>query len=114
MCSFKQVGLGHPASVGITCSATATEVYACYVGSDLISSQSFNTSASSTDTFSVRNGQASGSLEAFPAIGIRPNCAEGLTLYLESMAYTNVTISGQGATANVGSVGPVTLHLPVS
>jgi hypothetical protein len=39
------------------------------------------------------------------------SCPNGQTLFLQSVSYSNITISGQGASVNVGSVGPVTLHI---
>lgn len=68
---------------------------------------------SGSGTFPVRNGQTTGSITV-PPPGLGDfSCPNGQTLFLQSAEYDNIVISGQGASASVGSVGPVTLHVQV-
>jgi hypothetical protein len=100
----------------VTCSASTTVVYQCFNNGGnhpkAGNKETINTDLSNTGTFPVRNGQTTGSIELGPAGPGDFTCPNRQTLYLQSVSYSNITISGQGATASVGSVGPVTLHIP--
>jgi hypothetical protein len=115
-CSFKEAGLGNVPTADVTCSASTTVVYQCFNNGGnhpkAGNKETINTDLSNTGTFPVRNGQTTGSIELGPAGPGDFTCPNGQTLYLQSVSYSNITISGQGATASVGSVGPVTLHIP--
>jgi hypothetical protein len=115
-CSFKEAGLGNVSTADVTCSASTTVVYQCFNNGGnhpkAGNKETINTDLSNTGTFPVRNGQTTGSIELGPAGPGDFTCPNGQTLYLQSVSYSNITISGEGATASVGSVGPVTLHIP--
>ncbi|HYX87132.1 MAG TPA: hypothetical protein VE777_19355 [Gaiellales bacterium] len=116
VCSFKEAGLGNVPTADITCSATATVVYQCFNNGGnhpkAGNKETVQADVSASGTFPVRNGQTTGSITVPPPGPGDFSCPNGQTLFLQSVEYQNITISGQGASADVGSVGPVTLHIP--
>jgi hypothetical protein len=117
VCSFKEAGLGNVPTVDITCSATATVVYQCFNNGGhhpkAGNKETVQADVSGSGTFPVRNGQTTGSITVPPPGPGTFSCPSGQTLFLQSVQYDNVTISGQGASVNLGTVGPVTLHIAV-
>jgi len=116
VCSFKEAGLGNVPTADITCSASATVVYQCFNNGGnhpkAGNKETVNADVSAGGTFPVRNGQTTGSITVPPPGPGSFSCPNGQTLFLQSVQYDNVTISGQGTSASAGSVGPVTLHIP--
>jgi hypothetical protein len=115
-CSFKEAGLGNVPTADVTCSASTTVVYQCFNNGGKHpkagNKETIHTDLTNTGTFPVRNGQTTGSIPLGPAGPGDFSCPSGQTLFLQSVQYDNITISGQGASENLGSVGPVTLHVP--
>jgi len=116
VCSFKEAGLGNVPTADITCSASATVVYQCFNNGGnhpkAGNKETVNADVSGSGTFPVRNGQTTGSISVPPPGAGDFSCPSGQTLFLQSVQYDDIIISGQGASAGVGSVGPVTLHVP--
>jgi hypothetical protein len=115
VCSFKEAGLGNVPTADITCSASATVVYQCFNNGGnhpkAANKETVHADVSGGGTFPVRNGQTTGSITVAPPGPGSFGCPGGQTLFLQSVEYDNVVISGQGASASVGDVGPVTLHI---
>ena len=115
-CSFKEVGLGNVPTANVTCSASTTAVYQCFNNGGnhpkAGNKETIHTDLTNTGTFPVRNGQTTGSIQLGPAGPGDFSCPGGQTLFLPSVHYDTITIRGPGASADVGSVGPVTLHTP--
>ena len=116
VCSFKEAGLGNVPTADITCSASATVVYQCFNNGGnhpkAGNKETVNANVSSSEAFPVRNGQTTGSITVPPPGPGDFACPSGQTLFLQSVQYDDIVISGEGASADVGSVGPVTLHIP--
>jgi hypothetical protein len=116
VCSFKEAGLGQVPTANITCSASATVVYQCFNNGGnhpkAGNKETIHADVSGSGTFPVRNGQTTGSISVPPPGPGDFSCPSGQTLFLQSVEYDNVVISGQGASENLGNVGPVTLHIP--
>jgi hypothetical protein len=117
VCTFKEAGLGQVPTADVTCSASATVVYQCFNNGGnhpkAGNKETINADVSGSGTFPVRNGQTTGSISVAPPGPGDFSCPSGQTLFLQSVEYDNVVISGQGASASVGDVGPVTLHVAV-
>jgi hypothetical protein len=118
--SFKEVGLGNTAATEeITLSVDlATADYQCFnnggkhpkAGNKETVSTSLNTSG----FFAVRNGQTTGSLSAGPPDQGDFACPAGQSLFLQSVTYSGITVSGSagdslGATPDPISGGPIHL-----
>jgi hypothetical protein len=103
VCTFKEAGLGNVPSANITCSADATAVYACINGGGnhpkATNKETVSGPVSGGGTFPVRNGQTTGSITVAPPGPGSFSCPPGQRLVLASVSYSNVTLSGQGATA---------------
>jgi hypothetical protein len=110
-CTFKEAGLGNTITTAdITCTAQATAVYACVnLGSKhprAANKESASGLVSQTDTFPVRNGQTTGKIIVDPpdAPAFQPDCSPPMTVVLVSVCYNDITISGAGASVNLGSL----------
>ena len=69
---------------------------------------------SNEDTFPIRNGSASGSITVDPPGAGDFSCPGGQALLLEDGSYTNIVLSGEGATADVpGTLSATGLHIRV-
>ena len=71
----------------------------------------------STETFPVRNGQTTGTITVGPVGPGDFSCPSGQTLYLQSVCYDDITLSGAGATIGPFYTGANrlcsgTLHIP--
>lgn len=105
--NFKEAGLGNlgVTSISITLSATASATYACVNGGGnhpkATNKESVQQNVSSTGTFPIRNGSTTGSLSVGPppAGPFTPPCSPPMQVVLISVSYTNVSLSGAGATS---------------
>lgn len=117
VCTFKEAGLGQVPTADITCSASATVVYQCFNNGGnhpkAGNKETIHADVSGSGTFPVRNGQTTGSVTVAPPGPGDFSCPSGQTLFLQSVEYDNVVISGQGASESLGNIGPVTLHIAV-
>jgi hypothetical protein len=116
--SFKETGLGTTVStekVTLTVD-TATAVYQCFnnggnhpkAGNKETVSQSLTT----TGSFPVRNGQTTGDIFAGPPDQGDFTCPSGQSLFLQSVTYSGITVTGSagdslGATPDPISSGPI-------
>jgi hypothetical protein len=120
--SFKEAGLGTTVSteqVTLTVD-TATAVYQCFNNGGQHpkagNKETVSTSLTSMGTFPVRNGQTTGTISAGPPGPGDFACPSGQTLFLQSVTYSGITVTGAagdslGATPDPISSG--TLHLPL-
>jgi hypothetical protein len=120
--SFKETGLGNTATTEqITLTVdTATAVYQCFNNGGnhpkAGNKETVSTSLTTTGTFPVRNGQTTGTISAGPPSPGAFACPNGQTLFLQSISYAGITLTGSagdtiGATPDPVSSDP--LHLPV-
>ena len=106
VCTFKEAGLGNTlTTANISCSADATAVYACINGGNkhpkAANKETVGGPVSNGGSFPVRNGQTTGSITVAPPGPGDFSCPNGQTLVLASVSYTNIVLSGEGATADV-------------
>ena len=118
VCSFKEAGLGTTLTTAtITCAADATAVYQCFNNGgkhpQAGNKETVGGPVSNTDTFPVRNGQTTGSITVSPPGPGDFSCPNGQTLFLQSVSYTNIVLSGEGATADVPGTLSATVHVAV-
>jgi hypothetical protein len=118
VCSFKEAGLGNTlTTANVSCSADATAVYQCFNNGGnhpkAGNKETVGGPVSNSGTFPVRNGQTTGSLTVDPPGPGDFTCPSGQTLYLQSVSYTNIVLSGEGATADVPGSLSRTLHIAV-
>jgi hypothetical protein len=119
VCTFKEAGLGNTAtSADISCSADATVTYQCWNKGgnhpQAGNKETLSGPVSNTDTFPIRNGQATGSITVDPPGAGDFSCPNGQALFLEDVSYTNIVLSGEGATADVpGTLTATGLHIRV-
>jgi hypothetical protein len=116
--SFKETGLGNTATteqVTLTVD-TATAVYQCFNngGNHPKAGNKETVSASLTTTgeFPVRNGQTTGVISAGPPSQGDFVCPSGQSLFLQSVTYSGITVTGSagdslGATPDPASSGPI-------
>jgi hypothetical protein len=118
VCSFKEAGLGNTETVAdISCSADATAVYQCFNNGGnhpkAGNKETVGGPVSNDGQFPIRNGSASGSITVSPPGPGDFSCPNGQTLFLQEVTYTNIVLSGEGATADVPGTLSATLHLRV-
>lgn len=118
VCSFKEAGLGNTLTVAnISCSADATAVYQCFNNGgkhpQAGNKETVGGPVSNGGGFPVRNGSTSGSITVSPPGPGDFSCPGGQTLFLQSVSYTNIVLSGEGATADVPGTLSATLHIAV-
>ena len=118
VCTFKEAGLGNTLTVAdISCSADATAVYQCFNNGGnhpkAGNKETVGGPVSGGGTFPVRNGQTTGSITVSPPGPGDFSCPSGQTLFLQSVSYTNIVLSGEGAQADVPGTLSRTLHIPV-
>ena len=118
VCSFKEAGLGNTLSTAnISCSADATAVYQCFNKGgnhpQAGNKETVGGPVSNSGTFPVRNGQTTGSLTVSPPGPGDFSCPNGQQLFLQSVSYTNISLTGEGATADVPGTLSTTLHMAV-
>jgi hypothetical protein len=118
VCSFKEAGLGTTAtSADISCSADATATYQCWNKGgnhpQAGNKETVGGPVSGGGTFPIRNGSATGSITVSPPGPGSFSCPGGQALFLEDVSYTNIVLSGEGATADVpGTLTATGLHIP--
>jgi hypothetical protein len=123
-CSFKEAGLGTTAnSADITCTAaTSSAVYQCFNNGGnhpkAGNKETVGGLVTNTETFPIRNGQTTGTVVVGPFSPGNFSCPSGQTLYLQSVCYDDITLSGEGATTPTAYQDPNelcsgTLHQPV-
>jgi hypothetical protein len=118
VCTFKEAGLGNTLTVAdISCSADATALYQCFNNGGnhpkAGNKETVGGPVSNDGSFPVRNGQTTGSITVNPPGPGDFSCPSGQTLYLQSVSYTNIVLSGEGATADVPGTLTKTLHVAV-
>jgi hypothetical protein len=119
VCSFKEAGLGNTLTVAdISCSADATAVYQCFNNGgkhpQAGNKETVGGPVTGGGEFPIRNGSASGSITVGPPGPGDFSCPNGQSLFLEDVSYTNIVLSGEGATADVpGTVSATGLHIAV-
>jgi hypothetical protein len=118
VCSFKEAGLGTTlTTANISCSADATAVYQCFNNGGnhpkAGNKETVGGPVSNGGAFPVRNGQTTGSITVSPPGPGDFGCPNGQTLFLESVSYTNIVLSGEGATADVPGTLSATVHIAV-
>lgn len=118
--SFKETGLGTTVSTEtITLHvATATAVYQCWNNGGnhpkAGNKETVQSSLTTTGSFPVRNGQTTGTISAGPPSQGSFSCPSGQTLFLMSVTYSGITVTGAagdslGATPDPISSGPIML-----
>jgi hypothetical protein len=118
VCSFKEAGLGTTlTTANVSCSADATAVYQCFNNGGnhpkAGNKETVGGPVSNGGAFPVRNGQTTGSITVSPPGPGDFSCPSGQTLFLQSVSYTNIVLSGEGATADVPGTLSATVHIPV-
>jgi hypothetical protein len=118
VCSFKEAGLGTTlTTANVSCSADATAVYQCFNNGGnhpkAGNKETVGGPVSNGGAFPVRNGQTTGSITVSPPGPGDFSCPNGQSLFLESVSYTNIVLSGEGATADVPGTLSATVHIPV-
>jgi hypothetical protein len=104
LCSFKEAGLGNTVTTAdITCTAaTSTAVYQCFNNGGnhpkAGNKETVGGLVTSTQTFPVRNGQTTGTVVVGPTSPGTFTCPSGQSLFLQSVCYDDITLSGAGAT----------------
>jgi hypothetical protein len=106
-CTFKEAGLGNlgVTSIKITCGADASATYECVNGGnknpEAANKETVTAPVSGSGSFPVRNGSTTGTLTvAAPGAGSF-SCPGGQKLLLAAVSYTNVTVSGAGASQSL-------------
>ncbi len=120
--SFKEVGLGNTATteqVTLTVD-TATAEYQCFNNGgkhpQAGNKETVSTSLTTTGTFPVRNGSTTGTISAGPPSQGDFSCPNGQSLFLQSVTYSGITVTGSagdslGATPDPISSGPIHLKI---
>jgi hypothetical protein len=104
LCAFKEAGLGNTAtSADITCTAATSEaVYQCFNNGGnhpkAGNKETVGGLVTSTQSFPVRNGQTTGTVRVGPVSQGSFACPAGQSLFLISVCYDDITLSGEGAT----------------
>jgi hypothetical protein len=103
-CSFKEAGLGNTAtSADITCTAATSEaVYQCFNNGGnhpkAGNKETVGGLVTNTQSFPVRNGQTTGTVIVGPFSPGSFSCPSGQSLFLQSVCYDDITLSGEGVT----------------
>jgi hypothetical protein len=103
-CSFKEAGLGTTAtSADITCTAATSEaVYQCFNNggnhSKAGNKETVGGLVTSTQSFPIRNGSTTGTVIVGPFSPGSFSSPSGQSLFLQSVCYDDITLSGEGAT----------------
>jgi hypothetical protein len=118
VCTFKEAGLGTTlTTANISCAADATAVYQCFNNGGnhpkAGNKETVGGPVSNGGAFPVRNGQTTGSITVSPPGPGDFSCPNGQTLFLQSVSYTNIVLSGEGATADVPGTLSATVHIAV-
>jgi hypothetical protein len=120
--SFKEAGLGTTVNTEkVTLNVgTATADYQCFNNGGnhpkAGNKETVQTSLTESGTFPVRNGQTTGTISAGPPSQGDFTCPSGQSLFLQSVTYSGITVTGSAgdslsATPDPISTGPT--HIPV-
>ena len=121
--NFKEAGLGTTVTteqVTLTVT-TATADYQCFNNGGnhpkAGNKETVSTSLTTTGAFPVRNGQTTGTISAGPPSQGDFACPSGQSLFLQSVTYSGITVTGAagdslGATPDPISSGPI--HILIS
>jgi hypothetical protein len=111
--NFKETGLGNTVSteqVTLTV-ATATAVYQCWNNGGnhpkAGNKETVSTSLTTTGTFPVRNGQTTGTISAGPPSQGDFSCPNGQTLFLESVSYSGIFVTGSAGDTLEATPDPI-------
>jgi hypothetical protein len=116
--NFKEAGLGTTVTteqVTLTVDS-ATAVYQCFNNGGnhpkAGNKETVQTSLTTTGNFPVRNGQTTGTISAGPPSQGDFTCPSGQSLFLQSVTYSGITVTGSagdslGATPDPASSGPI-------
>jgi hypothetical protein len=117
VCTFKEAGLGNTlTTANVSCAADATAVYQCFNNGGnhpkAGNKETVQTSLTTTGNFPVRNGQTTGTISAGPPSQGDFTCPSGQSLFLQSVTYSGITVTGSagdslGATPDPASSGPI-------
>jgi hypothetical protein len=118
--SFKEVGLGNTATTEVVTLHVdlASAVYQCFNNGGKHpkagNKETVSMSLTTPGTFDVRNGQTTGTLSAGPPDQGDFACPAGQSLFLQSVTYSGITVTGSsgdvlGATPDPISGGPIHL-----
>lgn len=104
LCSFKEAGLGTTISTAnVTCTANSTATYACINGGGnhpkATNKETVTGVVSNSGAFPVRNGQTTGTITVSPPGPGSFSCPSGQRLVIAQVSYSNITLSGEGASA---------------
>jgi hypothetical protein len=116
--AFKETGLGNTVTTEqVTLHVdNATADYQCFNNGGnhpkAGNKETVSTSLTTTGSFSVRNGQTTGTISAGPPSQGDFTCPSGQSLFLQSVTYTGITVTGSagdslGATPDPVSSGPI-------
>jgi len=103
-CSLKEAGLGTTAtSADITCTAATSEaVYQCFNNGGnhpkAGNKETVGGLVTSTQSFPIRNGSTTGTVIVGPFSPGSFSSPSGQSLFLQSVCYDDITLSGEGAT----------------
>ena len=110
-CSFKEAGLGNTATTAdITCTAATSEAtYQCFNKGgnhpQAGNKETVGGLVTNTQSFPVRNGQTTGTVVVAPVSPGSFSCPNGQALFLQSVCYDDITLSGAGATIGPFNTG---------
>ena len=111
--SFKEVGLGNTATTEeVTLSvANATAVYQCWNNGGKHpkagNKETVSHALVGTDTFDVRNGSTTGTISVGPPDQGDFSCPSGQTLFLESVTYAGIFVTGSASDTLQATPDPV-------
>jgi hypothetical protein len=119
--SFKESGLGTNQLITYTANASGTAEYQCFNNGGKHpkagNKTTVNGPVSATGTFdSGKNGSVNGTLTLMPPSQGAFSCPAGQTLYLQSVSYTNVSVTDTTNTVTAaipGTFDSGTLHIAV-
>jgi hypothetical protein len=103
--TFVETGLGNVSSANITLTATVTSTFGCVNpgnGQQPQGLSSTTTTPTASGTFPARNGQTRGTITL--SAPDTPECPKPMTGVLVSITYSNIQISGAGATVKLGTL----------
>jgi hypothetical protein len=119
ICTFKESGLGTTVTTEhVSCTADAQALYQCWNNGGKHpkagNKETVTAPVSGGGDFPVRNGSTSGSITVAPPGPGTFSCPAGQTLFLESVTYSNITLTGSGGevAAVPGTLTSGTLHTP--
>jgi hypothetical protein len=106
VCSFKEAGLSAGSTETVTCTADASAVYLCINGGSkhpqAANKETVNSTVSGSGSFNVdQNGNIVGSVTATPPGPGDFTCPSGQTMVLDSVSYSNITLTDSTSGASI-------------